>query len=154
MVELPAQTAHPVEALPNDAGYYTPPRLSHHLIYWDELAARAQRVGALRVSPDPACTSHLFADPMRWADVQGDILTALASLGITTRAYTMVELVMIGRWQRECHEFARPRDWEGYVVREAGRLMRPTLSEWQAPQLYRDSVRRMARSLGWRPADE
>lgn len=154
MVDVPSRTAHPVEAILNDVGRYTPSRIGHHLIYWDALTARAERFGSVNVSDDPPSTRTVHSDSMRWADVQGDILTALAHLGIGTPAYSLVQLVMIGRWELTCADFIRPRDWEAYVVREAGRLMRPWLGPIQAGILYADAVRRMAAHLGWRPADE
>lgn len=154
MVVEEARPATPVEAALSDAGRWTPSRIAHYLFYWDELTALAERVGSVNVSDEPVSSSHLFNDPMRWADVQADIQAALASLGIGTPAYTLVELVMIGRWELTCADFARPRDWESYVVREAGRLMRPWLGPIQAGILYADAVRRMAAHLGWRPADE
>lgn len=154
MVVEEARPASPMEAMLNDVGRYTPSRIAHRVIYWDELTALAERVGSINVSDEPVSSSHLFADPLRWADIQADILAAFASLGIGTPAYTLVELVMIGRWELTCAGFARPRDWESYVVREAGRLMRPAMSPGKAGLAFAAAMRLMARHLGWQPAGE
>lgn len=130
--------------------YYSPSRLDYLVHHWDLLRSRAERIGStseVRVRVQGGGGT----DPDHSKRIMGDVLRAVRALG-DTREHLLVCLVIWGRWPEERTSFSRDRDWQGYVVRQAGGRLH--LCPMAASLMYRECLRRMARALGWRAADE